>query len=366
LNESKATRYQRRRRRAGVAEVVSGVVALGVLSLPPVDGGLARWAETAAGGSRPGAILFFATGVAGVWLLAGLPARLFLGLRLAGRYNESRPDAMAVAVAETQGAFGTLGVAVLAGGTVGASMWLAPGWWWAVAGGGLAGSLVLAMRAMPGVLARFAPAGAPVRADLERRLIGLAGHAGVPVTSIAVLAGSGNPAFVTGTGRTRRIFLSDEIVRDWTDDEIAVVVAHEIGHHARHDLLRGAALSATTLTAGLWAADAALRRAGPALGLAGPSDLGAWPLLLLVAAVVWVAATPVRHGQSRRQERLADEFALRLTGGAEAFAAVIRRLGARHLAEEQPTTLTRWFFHRHPSVGERLAIASRFRGEVTR
>jgi STE24 endopeptidase len=131
-------------------------------------------------------------------------------------------------------------------------------------------------------------------------------------------------------------------------------------------LARGLALAAATWTMALWASDAVLRKAAPALGVGGPSDLGAWPLLLLVAAGVWLAATPLRHGQSRRHERLADEFALRLTGESEAFAAAIRRLGARHLAEERPSTFTRWFFHTHPSVGERLALANRFRGVVTR
>jgi STE24 endopeptidase len=130
--------------------------------------------------------------------------------------------------------------------------------------------------------------------------------------------------------------------------------------------MKGAALSAVTMMAALGAADAVLRRIGPVFGLAGPADLGAWPLLLLVAAGVWLAATPLRHAQSRRHERLADEFALRLTGETEAFSTAIRRLGARHLAEERPSTLTRWLFHTHPSVGERLALASRFRGVVTR
>ena len=91
----------------------------------------------------------------------------------------------------------------------------------------------------------------------------MAADAGVPVTSIGVLAGTGSPAaFLTGVGRTRRIFLSEEVLRDWSDDEIAVVVAHEIGHHTRHDLTRGVALSAATLTVALWAADAE-RRGGP-------------------------------------------------------------------------------------------------------
>ena len=362
MNESKATRYQRLRRRASAVEVVSGAVALAVLALPPVAGGLARWAQASAGGSGIGTIVLFAVSVAAVWRLAVLPARLLLGLRVAERYGASAP-AGAVALEEAQALFAALGAALLVAGTVGGAMWLVPGWWWVVAGCALAGWLTLAMRAVPLLLARFAPAGLPLRRDLERRLARMAVDAGVPVTSIGVLAGNGSPAaFVTGVGRTRRIFLSEEILRDWSDDEIAVVVAHEIGHHARHDLTRGVALSAATLMAALWAADAALRRAAPALGLAGPADLGAWPLLLLVAGGVWLAATPLRHGQSRRHERLADEFALRLTGETDAFAAAIRRLGARYLAEERPSTFTRWFFHRHPSVGERLALASRFRG----
>jgi STE24 endopeptidase len=368
LNESKATRYQRLRRRASAVEIVSGAVALGVLALPAVAGGFARWAEASAGGSGIGTIVLFAVSVVAVWRLAVLPARLFLGLRMAERYGSAAPagavaPAAAVATEELQATLAALGAALLVAGTVGAAMWLAPGWWWVVAGCALAGWLTLAMRAMPLLLARFAPAGLPVRRDLERRLERMAADAGVPVTSIGVLGGTGSPAaFLTGVGRTRRIFLSEEILRDWSDDEIAVVVAHEIGHHTRHDLTRGVALSAATLTAALWAADTALRRAAPALGLGGPADLGAWPLLLLVAGGVWLAATPLRHGQSRRHERLADEFALRLTGETDAFAAAIKRLGARHLAEERPSTLTRWFFHRHPSVGERLALASRFRG----
>jgi STE24 endopeptidase len=346
--------------------MASGAVALGVLALPAVSGSLARWAEASAGGSRIGALMLLAVVLAAGWRLAVLLARVCVSWKANGRYG-TQPPGGALAIEEAQAMGAALGASLLAAGTTGAAIWLAPRLWWALAGCALAAWLALALRAMPLVLARFAPAGPPVRPDLERRLAHLARAAGVPVASIVVLAGPGGPpAFVTGVGQTRRIFLSDELVRDWSDDEIAVVVAHELGHHARHDLTRGLALSAATLTVALWVADAALRRAGPALGLGGPEDLGAWPLLLLVAAGAWLAAAPVRHGQSRRHERLADEFALRLTGGTDAFAAAVRRLAARHLAEERPSTFTRWFFHRHPSVGERLALASRIRSAVTR
>jgi STE24 endopeptidase len=89
--------------------------------------------------------------------------------------------------------------------------------------------------------------------------------------------------------------------------------------------------------------------------------LAALPALALVAGLIWLAATPLRHAQSRRHERRADAFALALTGGVDAFDAAIRRLGARHLADERPSAITRWLFYRHPSVGERLEYARAYR-----
>jgi STE24 endopeptidase len=62
---------------------------------------------------------------------------------------------------------------------------------------------------------------------------------------------------------------------------------------------------------------------------------------------------------SRWQERRADQFALAVTGQAAAFAAAVRRVGERNLIEDRPDTLTRWFFHRHPTIEERLAMAGK-------
>jgi STE24 endopeptidase len=70
--------------------------------------------------------------------------------------------------------------------------------------------------------------------------------------------------------------------------------------------------------------------------------------------VMWWVLRPVRLAQSRAHERVADRFAIRLTGDPEAFRTAVRRLAARHLAEERPSTLTRWFFHGHPTPDERI------------
>jgi STE24 endopeptidase len=166
---------------------------------------------------------------------------------------------------------------------------------------------------------------------------------------------------VTGTGDRRRILISSEVIRHWTDDEILVVIAHELAHLAYRDLWLTLALDAVILVAGLSASSLVLAAPPPWMAARHPGELAALPSILATVMLVWTVATPLRHALSRRQERRADIYALAVTGGADAFTTAIRRLGARRLAEERPSGLTRWFFHTHPSVAERLAVADAYR-----
>ena len=140
-----------------------------------------------------------------------------------------------------------------------------------------------------------------------------------------------------------------------------MVVAHELSHHAHHDLARKVAMDAALWCVTLGLTDRIVAIWGPALGVRTVSDLSALPLLALVAGAIWCLLRPLRLAQSRAHERRADQFALGLTGNAEAFARALKRLGEAHLAEERPSRLTRWFFHRHPTVEERLAVSARRR-----
>ncbi len=363
MNETRAARYQRLRRRAGVAELLSGGFALGAVAATPAAGWLAAWVE-AAGRGWPGlAPAIYVAALVGLWQVAVLPARLFRGLRVDNRYGPGGTAARDVLAAEAQAALAALVVALVFAGVVRAAVWIAPGAWWVVAGALLAVALAAALRGLPMLLARWGGTRPLARPDLSTHLDDLARRAGVPVTAIEAFrdAPAGPTAFVAGVGRTRRIFIPDEMARDWSDNEVAVVVAHELAHHAHHDLWRAAAASALVLTVALGAADWAIGGLGPAIGVGPPGDLGTWPLLALVAGAAWVASAPIRHAQSRAHERRADAFALALTGGREAFTTAIRRLSAKHLVEEDPSGLTRWLLQRHPSVAERLALANRGR-----
>ncbi len=371
MNESKATRYQRLRRRAEAVASVAGAALLAALAFTSSSRKLAIWAGSVAPASpallhAAVVLLAFVTVIVLLWEIVALPAVLYFGLIVDRRFRNTNHSVQSVLVAHAHAALVALPAAwIVAGAVIGGAHFVGR-FWWAVAGLLLAGALVGAARIMPSVLARFGRVRPLAKSELTKRLADLAARASVPIASVdewTVAETARVSALVAGIGRTRRVFVSSDTLRDWTDDEIGVVVAHELAHHAHHDLWRTLGLSAVILVSALWCADALLDLAAGRLGLAGPADLAALPLIALAAGVVWLALTPVRHAQSRRHERAADRFALTLTGADDAFGAAIRRLGSHHLAEERPSLVTRWLYHRHPSVEERLAAAVAFRDE---
>ena len=368
MNESRAARHQRFRRRALAVRLGAGIATLAALAWTPAGPALAGWSVRTAGGAAP--FLFGLVAAAG-WELAMLAARVAApGPRDPDR-DRSRarasgpgsaaasigPDLIAVALvalAASAAAFAVLGV-----------QWAAGGLWWLVAASAATVIETAVLFATPAVLARMSGARPLARPALVERLGELARRVHVPIADIEeVPAGAAltSTAFVAGSGEARRIFISSDLLRDWHDEEIAVVVAHEMAHHAHHDLWRTLALDAAILAAAFGAAAAwgPLPAVADAAAIDPRARLAALPGIALIVALVWTLATPLRLALSRRQERHADAFALRMTGSVGEFRAAIRRLAVEHLAEERPHRLTRWWYHRHPTVAERLQAADDF------
>jgi len=363
MNESRATRYQRSRRRAQAVGVACGGIWLAVLAFTPVGPALANWSrvETGPGVFRYTAgLLFYLTVVLASW-----EAVLFVALwamsRADGREGRGMP-ASERQPSPTAGLLLAVPASFVLAGIVLAAAWVAGSWWWLAAAVAIGAALVAALHLTPGMLARAAGAVPVERPALVERLGVLARAIHVPIASIDVLPAESTvttSAIVAGAGEHRRVFIADGLMRDWSDEEISVVVAHELAHHVHHDLWATLAVDVIVLAAGFWLAGLAWPLFGTAGVPAGGIDM--LPLVALLASGVWLAAAPVRHALSRWQERRADRFALELTGSAEAFQAAIRRLAAQHLAEDRPSTLTRLFYHRHPTALERLKSAEAFR-----
>jgi STE24 endopeptidase len=287
-------------------------------------------------------------------LVAGfvLPRRAGLLAQGFGGWLGDRAKALAIA-----GAVGLLAVEI-----VYALLRWSPTWWWLWAGAILAAGCVVLAAIVPVWLVplfyRLTPLEDPA---LRARILALAARMGVRTAEVAVAdfsrKGRVANAAVVGLGRTRRILLSDTLVGGFPPEEVEVVLAHELGHHARGHMAQGLLLQSSLIVAALWAADRALRAGAPGLGLAGPADPAGLPFVGLVLTVLGFLVTPVAAAWSRRLEREADRIALEVTRAPDAFVAAMERLGQLNLAERRPGRLRELLFATHPSLGARIAAA---------
>ena len=360
MNEDKGARYHRLHRQAAIASALFGAAWLGGLYASGASHVLAGLAARVSSALPPVlasavAVTAFVAVLAIGYELICLPIAAYRGWFLERRYGLSAEPFTRWLRDHAKG----FGVGLVL--AIGASLVLygcthvAGRWWWAAAAAAFSVVAVLLALAAPVVLMplfyRFRPL---EREELRERLLTLCRKAHVPVLGVFEWAlgekSTRANAALVGIGRTRRILLSDTLLGGYTDDEIAVVLAHELAHHVHQDLWSGLALEGAMLTASLFAAS----RLVP-----NPETLASLPLLALVFGAVSVVLTPAANAWSRRNERRADRFALNLTGLSAPFISAMRRLATQNLADERPSAVTYWFFHSHPTIEERIAAARR-------
>jgi STE24 endopeptidase len=356
VNEDRATRYHRLKRRTAVASLALTVAFLAAF----LATGASVWLRDVTGG-----MALYVIGLALAHEALTLPIAFYSGWLLERRYGLSsipiaswlRDHAKAFGIGLV---FSLLGAAILQA----AARLLGPFWWAGVAA--VFSLVAIAITNLAPVLLlplfyRFKPLDRPV---LTERLLALARAQGIRALGVfewglGEKTTKANAALV-GLGATRRIILADTLLSSCTDDEIEVILAHEVGHHVHRDLWRAIAFESALAFAGAFAADRLFRAVGPRLGIAGVTDPAALPLLLLGAGAVSLVLVPLANALSRRAERRADRFALALTRRPDAFVSAMRRLGAQNLAEEHPSRLVRVLFYTHPPIPERIAAARTF------
>jgi STE24 endopeptidase len=239
--------------------------------------------------------------------------------------------------------------------------------WWLPAGAVFSLIIIVLTNVAPVLLLPlFSPVKPLDRESLRTRLLSLAERAGARVLGayewgLSEKTRKANAA-LTGLGATRRILVSDTMLAEYSDEEIEVVLAHELGHHVHGDIWKGIVFESALILAGFYLGARVLSGLAGAFSLRGVADVAGLPLLLLAAVGVSLVMLPLAHAMSRAYERRADEFALALTSNPMAFISAMRRLAAQNLAEEEPSAIVQWLFHSHPPVRERIASAQAFKG----
>jgi STE24 endopeptidase len=371
VNEDKSTRYHRLRRRAHTAGALAGDFFLLLLIL---SGGAVRLREgvqAAMGALLPAGSDELATVVALTLLVvafvqvAELPFSWYLGFLLEHRYRLSTQSAGHWLGDYLKAGALTAGLAAAGVSIVFVTLRRWPEAWWAISSGvfilALIGAVQLAPIWLLPLFYRVRPLDRPA---LVARITALTTRARTTVIGVFEWVISGHTrkanAALAGLGNTRRILLSDTLLADFSDDEIEVVVAHELAHHVHRDMWRGIVAYALVVTSGFFVADVFLTGTADRLGFRGVADPAAVPLFVLFGAVWLTLVLPAVNALSRAQERAADRYALETTRNPEAFVSAMKRLSQQNMAEDEPSPLVRVLFYSHPPIRERIEAARAF------
>jgi len=201
---------------------------------------------------------------------------------------------------------------------------------------------------------------------------GLAARADLPMPRVYLIPEDAPNAFATGRSpRHGVVAVTEGLLRVLDRQEVAAVIAHELGHIKNRDTLI-MAVAATFAGALSMLANAAMWGSLFAGGRSSEDEEGGSPLAgLLGVLLAPLAATLVQMSISRAREFMADEAAARYSGTPLALASALRKIEAwsreipiqtgspatAHLYIHNPFSAegVSRLFSTHPPTAERVA-----------
>lgn len=198
--------------------------------------------------------------------------------------------------------------------------------------------------------------------ELRSEVLALADEAGVKVGEVYEMDASKRTtaanAYVTGLGSTKRVVIYDNLLREFTPEQVRIVVAHELAHVRYSDLPNGLlyvllvapfGVFAVTRLAGWW----------------GGGDPRRWvPALALALGIVSTSVTMISNQLSRDVEARADAYALRLAGdrSVEPFVDFQRKITVTNVGDPDPPGWIHGLLGTHPTAVQRIGIAQAYAG----
>jgi len=399
--------YAKPRQRWGLVAFAVNLLLVVALALSGPGRRLVRWCAGLAGGWAPGRAALAVTLVVAAQALVSLP----FSLRAFGqdvRTGLATQRLRGFLVDWSKGrAVGLVLTVVPVAALVLAAHWRPFGYPWTAAA---VGALLVVALALLGPVVleplfnRFVPL---PPGPLRERVLGLAAEMRVPVRDVLVSDASRRTtrvnAYVSGVGRTRRVVVYDTLLgrgqgedrgqaqdgdpdggggggqarggdQAWGggqgqggerpaparhQDEVALVLAHELAHVRHRDVLWGTAAGALLTAAGVLAVSWLLERSWlrDLLHVGGLGDALVAPGLLLLGAVGGLLASPLASAVSRWVEARADWVALEVSRDPATAVAVERRLALENRADLRPNRLLVVMFSSHPPTMARIAQA---------
>jgi len=234
-------------------------------------------------------------------------------------------------------------------------------WWLLTTAAWLLLTIVLGKIAPVLIIPLFYKCSPLANRELKERLLRLSKNCGVGVEEVFEVQLSKDTqkanAAVAGFGKGRRILLGDTLLRNYSDDEIEAIFAHELGHvrllHTWKILGFGAAISLVSffLTYLLF------ERGLSFFGFDRIYDIAAFALLALVLMLMGLLFMPIQNGYMRHLEKQADIFAIEQQEDPQSFSSAMTKLANQNLIDPSPSRCVELLFYDHPPISRRLRYA---------
>jgi len=196
----------------------------------------------------------------------------------------------------------------------------------------------------------------PLRTEIETFAI----KAGFKLRNIYIIDGSKRStkanAYFSGFGPKKRIVLFDTLLKEFSEEEIVAVLAHEIGHYKKKHVLVSLLLS--VLITGFMLFLFSLVVNNPKLSQALGSQHTSFHLGLIVFGILYSPLSLVigliTNFISRKNEFEADRF-VRDNFRPEILADALKKLSVKNLSNMMPHPAYVFFHYAHPPLLSRLA-----------
>jgi STE24 endopeptidase len=162
-------------------------------------------------------------------------------------------------------------------------------------------------------------------------------------------------AFLAGLGKTRRVVLGDNLIKQMTVPEIVSVIGHEVGHFRYKHIWKGVVVGTLEQLAVFFFLSLVMRAAFPGFPGSAREVLTVLPVMLIIGGTASsLVFGPFSNALSRYFERQADLYTAAHVKDPHAFATALAGLADRNLSNAYPTWWVKVLYYTHPPVGERL------------
>lgn len=358
--QRKARKYEKEKRLLGLAGMFLSLVILLVFYFSGVSTKLANldtghpllWTVLIYGGVFYAAMTIFR-----------LPLAFYSGFVHEHRWKFSNHTVMSWWWEQIKSFFVGLAIFLIVFGLLLWIMAITPGWWWLVAALAMALAGAVFATLFPVVIAPIFNEYKPIEdEELTGALDRLLARGGLRSSGFFEEDMSRQTkkenAFLAGLGKTRRVVLADNMLKNMTVPEIESIIAHEVGHYKYRHIWKIIGIGTVQQLLTFYLLGSLMKWIFPQFLSSTQWNLSLFPVFaLLMGGVSGFLFAPLNNALSRSFERKADRYALENSRDSLSFMKAMAGLADRNLSNAYPAWWMKLLYYSHPPIGERLKMA---------